>query len=145
MLQMGSSGLAVIDITTPMAPGATVYYENTAGTARAVFVRGDYAYIADYGSGFAVIDISDPTNPGTPNTETTNGDALGVYVEGDYAYVSTSNGLNVINVTDPTNPDYLTMISAGFCSEVSVDGNYAYVAAGIDGFGNNRYHRPIEP
>ena len=42
-----------------------VYYEDTTGFACDVYVSGDYAYIADESSGLAVIDISDPTNPGT--------------------------------------------------------------------------------
>ncbi|MHA1111501.1 MAG: hypothetical protein ACTSRE_10400, partial [Promethearchaeota archaeon] len=141
----GPSGLAVVDISTPFSPGATVYYEDTAGEARSVFISGDYAYIADKGAGFAVMDISDPTNPGTLAVETTNGDALGVWVEGDYAYVATSNGLNVINVTDPTNPDYLTMISSGYSSRVHIDGNYAYVAEGVDGLGIINITDPLNP
>ena len=44
---------------------SSVYYEDTTGAARGVCVSGDYAYIADW-AGFAVINISDPTNPGTP-------------------------------------------------------------------------------
>ena len=58
---------------------SSVYYEATTGDARGVYVSGDYAYVADYTSGLAVIDISDPTNPGTPVYEDTTGGANGVY------------------------------------------------------------------
>jgi len=68
-------------------------------------VSGDFAYVADALSGLAIINVSDPTNLGTPVYEDTAGDARGVYVSGDYAYLATrSAGLAVINVSDPTNP-----------------------------------------
>ena len=55
--------------------------------------------MADFDSGLAVIDISDPTNPGTPIYGDTTGDAYGVYVSGGYAYVGDySSGLAVIQV-----------------------------------------------
>ncbi len=48
--------------------------------ALAVYVRGDYAYVANFQSGLAVINVFDPTNPGTPVYEDTPGGAFGVYV-----------------------------------------------------------------
>ncbi|MHA1960691.1 MAG: hypothetical protein ACW99U_10685 [Candidatus Thorarchaeota archaeon] len=62
-------------------------------------MSGDYAYIADADSGLAIIDISDPTNPGTPVYEDTSGSARGVFVSGDYAYMADrTSGLAVIRV-----------------------------------------------
>ncbi|MFX1426166.1 MAG: hypothetical protein ACFFBE_06910, partial [Promethearchaeota archaeon] len=63
------------------------YYEDTTGNAYSVYVSGDYVYVADGDSGLAVIDISDPTDPGSPVYEDTTGSAFDVYVSGDYAYV----------------------------------------------------------
>ncbi|MCG3218943.1 MAG: hypothetical protein KAR35_08050, partial [Candidatus Heimdallarchaeota archaeon] len=62
-----------------------VYHENTTGTAMNVYVDGNYAYVADYVSGLAIINVTDPTNPGTPVYEDTTGYAMDVYVSGDYA------------------------------------------------------------
>ena len=53
-----------------------------------VAVNGYYAYVADLSSGLAVINISDPTSPGTPVYEDTSGSAVGVVVNGNYAYVA---------------------------------------------------------
>jgi hypothetical protein len=65
----------------------------------------EYAYMADGNSGLAVIDISDPTNPGTPVYEDTTGNARDIYISGDYAYVADdTSGLAVIDISDPTNP-----------------------------------------
>ncbi|UCD86003.1 MAG: VCBS repeat-containing protein, partial [Deltaproteobacteria bacterium] len=40
-----------------------VGFRDTADYAFKVFVLGDYAYVADYGIGLAIIDVSDPANP----------------------------------------------------------------------------------
>ena len=49
-----------------------------------------------------VIDITDPTNPGTPVSEDTSGYSLGIHVSGDYAYIAdASSGLAVIDISDP--------------------------------------------
>ena len=107
-----------------------VYYDNTTGDASGVYVSGDYAYVADSASGLAVIDISDPTNPGTPIYEDTSGSALGVYVSGDYAYVADwDSGLAVIDISDPTNPGApIYEDTTGDASGVYVSGDYAYIA-----------------
>ena len=65
-----------------------VFYEDTNGFSQSVFVNGNYAYLALGDEGLGVIDISDPTNPGTPVYENTTGLASDVYVSGDYAYVA---------------------------------------------------------
>jgi len=55
--------------------GSSVYYEDTTGEAWGAYMSGDYAYVADRDSGLAIIDISDPTNHGTPVYEDTTGSA----------------------------------------------------------------------
>jgi len=94
-------------------------------------VSGDYAYIADSESGLAVIDISDPTNPGTPVYENTMGWSYSVYVSGDYAYVADGGyGLAVIDISDPTNPGTPVYEATTGCAlGVYVSGDYAYVTA----------------
>ena len=107
-----------------------VYYEDTDGIARSVYVSGNYAYVADTELGLAVIDISDPTNPGPPVYENTNGDARGVYVSGDYVYLADYNsGLEVIDISNPTNPGTsVCENTTGAAFDVFVSGNYAYIA-----------------
>ncbi|MFW9941495.1 MAG: hypothetical protein ACFFFT_10685, partial [Candidatus Thorarchaeota archaeon] len=93
-----------IEVIIPQPPGvSSVYYEDTIGVARDIYVSGDYAYVADDWTGLAIINISDPTDPGSAIYEVTTGNAIGVYVSGDYAYVADHNeGLAVINISDPT-------------------------------------------
>jgi hypothetical protein len=99
------------------------------------------------GLGLAIIDISNPSNPGTPNYENTTGPANGVYVSGDYAYVATAgSGLAIINISDPTNPG--TPIYAdtdGGASGVYVSGDYAYVGDGLSGLAVIDISDPTNP
>ena len=124
----------------------SVYLNETSGDAHGVYVSGDYAYVADGWEGLAVIDVSDPTNPGTPVYENTPGDARGVYVSGDYAYVADGwEGLAVIDISDPTNlrtPVYEN--TPGFASGVYVSGGYAYLAD-IWGLVKIDFSEPIDP
>ena len=103
---------------------------DTNGTARSVTVVGNYAYVADDTSGLAIIDITDPTNPGTPIYVDTNGEARGVAISGNYAYVADgSSGLAIINISDPNNPGSPTYINlTSTALDVTVSGNYAYIA-----------------
>ncbi len=130
----------------------TPVYVNTTGESRKVYVRGDFAYVADYRSGLAVINISDPTSPGTPVYEDTFR-AFGVYVKGDFAYVADySSGLAVINISDPTNPGTPIYVSInGRVFDVYVIGDYAYVAiskflfSGISGLAVINISDPTSP
>ena len=87
------------------------------------------------GSGLAIIDISDPTNPGAPVYKNTTGSAYGVTVVGNYAYVGDyGSGLAIIDITDPTSPlAPVYMDTSGYAIGVTVIGNYAYVADGTSG------------
>jgi hypothetical protein len=117
-------------LVTQIPRESDVYYENTIGFAYSVCVDGNYAYVADYGGGLAVIDISDPTNPGTPIYEDTSGNAWGVCVRGDYAYMAVwDSGMAVVDISDPTNPGTpIYEELSGYAMNVYVSGDYAYVA-----------------
>jgi len=61
---------------------------NTSGLAIRVSVVGNYAYVADGGSGLQIIDISNPINPTLKSNYDTSDFAYGVQVVGNYAYVA---------------------------------------------------------
>jgi len=137
-----------IEVITPKGLRvSSVYYEDTTGFALGVYVSGDYAYVVVWDSGLAVIDISDPTNPGMPVYEDTTGYAYGVYVSGDYAYVvDGSDGLAVINISDPTNPGTpVYEDTTGSARSVYVSGDYAYVADGSYGLAVINISDPTNP
>ncbi len=144
------NSLAIIDVGDPANPGTPVYRYISGGPGGAwisggVYVTGDYAYVATarfgmgviYDGGLAIIDVSEPANPGTPNFEATPWGIGGVYVTGGYTYLAgfildvgfiyDDGGLAILG---PDTRVYLdTSWSIG---QVYVTGDYAYVA-GVKG------------
>ena len=57
---------ATNSLTLPVPSPGNVVVEDTSGESMKVAVSGSYAYVADKASGLAIINISDPTSPGTP-------------------------------------------------------------------------------
>jgi len=56
-------GVFVIGVTNPVNP-RTVGHIDTNGYAYGIYVKGDYAYVADEDNGLVVIvNVTDPTNP----------------------------------------------------------------------------------
>jgi hypothetical protein len=108
---------------------AIVGSADTPGDARAVFVSGNYAYVADFGPGLQVIDVSDPTNPSIVGSVDTPDRASGVFVSGNHAYVADrDSGLQVIDISDPENPTIVGSADTFYALGVFVSGNHAYVA-----------------
>jgi hypothetical protein len=148
----GSSGLLVLDISTPDTPGSPSTCD-TPGIALDVAINGNYAFVADSDDpattgededegALQVIDLSNLSSPvGSFNTP---GDPEDVAVSGHHAYVADGlGGLQVIDVSFPDDPirvgfretpvDPQTPGSPSNAKGVAVSGNYAYVANGAGG------------
>jgi hypothetical protein len=126
------SGLAIIDVSTPSAPGPVVYLD-TAGVANSIAVSGSVAYVADGLAGLVVVDVSAPAAPVAVLAVNTPGDAAGVAVGGAYAYVADrSSGVQIIDVAIPSGPLAIGPGVPGAVTalDVAVRGDYAFVAAG---------------
>ena len=92
---------ATNSLELPASNPGTPVYENTSGVGVRAAIRGDYAYLADNGTGLAIINISDPTNPGTPSYVNTTGYARYVVISGNYAYVADeASGLAIIDIQE---------------------------------------------
>ncbi|MHA2203553.1 MAG: LVIVD repeat-containing protein, partial [Candidatus Hodarchaeales archaeon] len=100
------------------------------GSAHDIHVCGNFAYVAAGGRGLAIIDISDPTNPGEPLFQATTGITQGIYVQDDFAYLAIGySGLAIINISDPTNPGIpIYQDTTGNAQVVFVSGNFTYLA-----------------
>ncbi|MDB4742708.1 Ig-like domain-containing protein, partial [Cyclobacteriaceae bacterium] len=152
------AGLAIIDISDSASPGTPVY-KDTKGNATGVAISGNYAYVSlnrieaslfgsdDNFAGLAIIDISNPTNPGNPVYRDTNGRARGVAISSNYAYVANgSAGLAIIDISDPTNPGIpVYKDTEGYATGVTISGNYAYVADWTSGLAIIEISNPAVP
>ena len=124
-----------------------VGFYDTPGEAKRVAVNGNYAYIADYGSGLMVIDISNPTSPVGVGSYTA-GVYVDVAVSGNYAYLvgGWAYGLRIIDIQSPSSPSYEGYYDTpGSAKGVTVSGNYAYVADGDYGLRVVNVSNPSSP
>jgi len=101
-----------------------------------VQVVGNYAYVADSGSGLQIIDISNPATPTLKGNYNTSGYAYGVQIVGNYAYVADrEGGLKILDVSDFTNPSTSTVTLAVSPSSVTEDGTtnmvYTFTRSGV--------------
>ncbi|TFG17866.1 MAG: hypothetical protein EU531_02070 [Promethearchaeota archaeon] len=126
-----------------------VHYRDFSGDGWDIFISGDYAYIADGGisGSLVVIDISDPSNPGSPIYESTDDSAFGVFISGDYAFMGVGTaGLAVIDISNPTNPGTpVYEPTDDFANGLYVSGDYAYVADGNAGLAVIDISNPTNP
>jgi uncharacterized repeat protein (TIGR01451 family) len=91
---------------------------------------GNYAYVADWNAGLAVLDVSDPRSPRLVTRYNTAGSANSLKVVRQYAYVAVwEGGLEIIDVSDPADPFTVGHYdTGGRATGVHVVGNRAYVA-----------------
>jgi len=101
-----------------------------------VVIAGDYAFVADVGTGLLSIRITDPTAPVYVGGCAVADGGYDVVISGDYAYMTTGFwGVQIFDITDPTTPAPLDDIETGGWSYgLAVDGDYAYVATHSGGF-----------
>ena len=140
-----SEGLVVVNLTDPDNP-VEAGNLSTNGKAQAVYIDGNYAYIANYLNGLVIADISNPAHPVIEASRATSGRAVNVCVSGDYTFVA--NGVFGLQIypSDPDslgNSDYPYVFgNLGGISDVYIDGNYAYIAAGSNGLGIVDFSNP---
>lgn len=117
----------------------TIVDQEVSGNCFDICINGNYAYLpTDTSNSVAVIDISDPTNPGTPSYITIDGNPSGVFVEGNYLFIGTTANypdgrLAVVDISNPTSPGspVYTNVSGG-AYKICVAYNFAYIAGCID-------------
>jgi hypothetical protein len=127
-----SAGLRVISVSDPANPIEVGFYDT--GLARAVYVAGQYAYVAD-DTGLRMISVADPTQPTELGySEPPHSGDWDVAVAGGYAYVTGAYGLRVVDVSNPAAPvEVGTYHVPDDGYGVHVAGGYAYVAGGAGG------------
>jgi len=95
-----------------------------------VTVVDNLAYVADWGSGLQVVDVSDPTAPSVFSSVDTPGEATSITVNGSNAYIADNeSGLQIIDISNPSAPSIIgTFDTPGRAQSVAVSENTAYIA-----------------
>ncbi|UCG42657.1 MAG: hypothetical protein JSU73_12475 [candidate division WOR-3 bacterium] len=113
--------LVVVNVADPRHPQAIGWYATTGGGVEAVaWYGGDYAYVVSQGwslNEFAIVNITDPTNPYRVSGCNTEGYPIGVDCAGDYAYAlmtSPNPRILVISVADTLSPSVVGSVDLSF-------------------------------
>lgn len=132
----GSAILEIVDISDPTSPTFVGDYDG-AGEGHAVFVDGDYAYLAAGTGGLQVVDVS---NPAMPRSDIAHkvvppDEAFDVHVAKGLAYLAVGpGGLLVLDMFDPTG-EYLRARHPTPASALSVVVAQNMVIVGTEGGG----------
>lgn len=130
-----SSELRIFDISEPADPVLMGACDLGRGFANAIFLSGDYAFIASEREGLVIVNIDDPYDPGVVGSYWTGYGYYHVYVCADHAYLPKGNlGLEIVDVSVPSDPSFVSIYDTeGSATDVGVLDNYAYIADGPAG------------
>ena len=123
-----NGGLFAFDYSDVSAPRVVSHFDPI-GYIEDIVIQGDYAYLADSGSGLRIVDLSSgawpPPTVGLVNTPI---NAYSLIVDGGYAFVSNWLGpLSIIDVRDPTAPRMVGTIDESMAYSMAVDGPLLYL------------------
>ncbi|MEA3286977.1 MAG: dockerin type I domain-containing protein [Candidatus Marinimicrobia bacterium] len=98
-------------------------------------VSGDYGYIAIYGYGLQVIDVSNPDSLIAVADVQNSHRGWHVDVAGDYAYIAEKDdGFSIVNIADPLNPTLSSSIYPGGTAwSLTVQDSLMYLSNGGNG------------
>jgi hypothetical protein len=115
--------------------------QNPEAIGGGLFIAGSSLYVAAWGYGLQVLDISTPTQPRWVGAWNQRGAPTGIYVVERYAYVANRPcGLEILDVHDPRNPVSLANLrTGGDAMGVFVKGQFAYMADGVHVTGAQSY------
>jgi len=100
-----------------------------------IAVGGSYACLVSGGDSLYIIDVANPSNPIEVGRLNTFGQAIGMAVNDRFACVAAlGGGLRIIDISDPTVPQEVGSLTLQIAYDVTIRGNYAYLAAGAGGF-----------
>lgn len=141
----GKAGLCIVNIADPANPviSSTI---SLSGSAYDLEVSGDNVFIAAGEAGMWIVNVSDPANPFRAYHYSLQGLTRGLFLDNNRIYLASTQGIVIVNVTDPYAPFLVgTWSSLVQTFDVSVSGNYAYVAAGAVGFWILDISNPASP
>ena len=99
----GSSGLTLLDISTPATPTLSSSYDYDGFTQKTKVVN-NHAYIADNEHGVKIIDVSDSSLPESIGLYGYFGRTRDMLKDGNTVYIGRERGLKILDISSPSNP-----------------------------------------
>ena len=144
----GGNGIYTVDISNPAA--LAILGNISTGDARAVVIKGNYAFVADYVNSTTAVDITNPAAPVVVSNITDpnlGGFLQDIVLSGNFTLAADVKFFNGIPITDVTNPTALVARDIlNFTQRddngmgIAVDGSYAYLVtehSSLGKFGTN--------
>lgn len=130
------SGLCIVDLSVPDTLKQVGIYNSSTYCLEGVYVKDNYAYVADYTGYLRVFDVSDNTAPVLIDSYNTGGSPVDVYIRENMLYICCREA--GVYVYDCTNPEQLIQkyhySDVGDAWSVVVNDNgYVFVAYGASG------------
>jgi len=128
---MGGAGLVLVNVTDPTDPQKQdPFTPDDDSSAGSVFVSDDYAYIANIGNQFKIVNVSALEEVGSVSLPGLLVSAVNVHVSGNMAAVIDQvNGLHLIDVSSKSNPQWQSVTAIAGAFDARLNGSYAYVAS----------------
>ncbi len=119
--------LWIIDISRPERPTIVSGY-NFNGPGYDFFLKGQYAYIAEYNHGVEIVRISDPTFPFFVGIYPSAGPAWSIYLgEDGNGYIAEETGLELVDATNPWKLVPLSSFADPGVTKVYAQAGFAYL------------------
>ncbi len=147
----GKNGLIIFDISDVSESFEPMCHINgIANTTGFIAVENNLAILDINGEGFAIIDVSNPTNPNVLSQVDVYTDVYDIFIDNDLVYVvGFTTGVIIYDISDPENPseianynpseiaDYTDDPGIGFLATQDIDivGDLAYITLGNYGLG----------
>ncbi|MBZ0266300.1 T9SS type A sorting domain-containing protein [bacterium] len=124
----------IFDITNPLEL-EEVGAVHVNGNLQDVAVQGEYAYIAAYNEGLAIVELSDPTNPVVVGTYDTRTLSYGIDARDNFVYLADgASGMRIIEVSNPINPIEIGRFDTRrYAQDIYLYESYAIIACEGDG------------
>jgi hypothetical protein len=140
-------GLVVVDIDG-LAP-RTVWIQPN-GAAYGLHLEDDKAYVAAYGEGLQIYDISSPDAPTLLSTLSTGDYSWDVWVHNGFAYIADfNNGVSIVDVSSPEKPKLVGSVTWAdrypAAEILRGEGDTIYVAASSHGLIVIDISDPLDP
>jgi hypothetical protein len=128
-------GMQIVDASNLASPKLRSVFPGD--ISRRVSLQGQTAYFTDVSTGFKILDVSNASDPRLLGQVTDDPKPWGLFVSDDFAYVTdwaVPGHFSIIDIRSPTNPLRVSTTDVGFSAlDISVQGDFAYVATVIDG------------
>ena len=117
----------ILDISDPANP-LEISSEIGGTLIDDIIINGDFAY-CNFGNGFMIFNISNPSNIIQLGSYSDNGAYRNLFASEDYIYlVDSCYGLKIIDVSDPTYPTKIAEFEDGeYFSDFIIEDNYIYL------------------